>query len=254
MTDYKRISFESKNYKGVDAGLLVGSYKNPSQIEVIMTQYLIPTESTLFTVTFSCSRNFFESDVGKTTIEHVVNSFAPVLNYQTSLETELQISNALNSNLNDSVTGLVGDFQSNDVNAQIIGVEFGNENIVGNGYKTEGISDSFSQGFSIGFNKSKKSSHDALLVLYIKAVVSKTITSPRDLQEFKPKLHIADDKGDEGELLYNSFSASPIIKIGEERYGKIIWAVYSDSTEFHLTIGNKDYLLNAPNFLKDVQK
>lgn len=169
-------------------------------------------------------------------------------------ETELKTTLAPDLKLNDSVTGLEGDFQANEVNASIIGVEFGDKNVVGYGYRMEDASNSFLQGFNIGFNKNNKSSHDALLVLYVKAVVSQKITSPRDLQQFKPKLQIVDDKGDEGQLLYNSFSTAPYVNIGEERFGKFIWAVYSDSNEFHLTIENKKYLLKSPEFLKDVQK
>lgn len=137
----------------------------------------------------------------------------------------------------------------------IVGAEFGDDSAVGNGIKYndigEGVSETVTKGFLSGFKKGysdEAAKRDASLALYIKAAPYEA-KSPRDVGKFDPNIRITDDKGDNGILLYDSFSEE-YLTINKETYGVFIFAVYSDSKTFNISFDDTRFSLTGLPYIK----
>ncbi|BFH63963.1 hypothetical protein [Paenibacillus azoreducens] len=159
---------------------------------------------------------------------------------------------ARDSMLNDSIYPIdQPTLKINDTDLNLIGADFGKEDLEANGFKKNandlGAIEAFSQGFKIGIARShgEAKKRDATLVLYLKAKPSSEITSPRDIKQSNIKAKITDDKGEDGIELYNSFSGK-YLELNKDTYGIFIFAVYSDSKYFDIAFGNTTYRVALP--------
>lgn len=170
--------------------------------------------------------------------------------------TKLVKSERRDSKLQKTVFPLNYSFvSSSKTDITIIGAEFGNDQAVGNGIMYEDVGDdvsetvarSFARGVKKGFSDEAEK-RDASFALYIKATPYDA-KSPREVGKFDPNIRITDDKGDNGILLYDSFSEE-YLTINKETYGVFIFAVYSDSKTFNISFDDTRFSLTGLPYIK----
>ena len=155
--------------------------------------------------------------------------------------------------LHDNVISVSGPKLTIDkVIVKLIGVELGDTNDVGAGFKKTGIEEAFTSGFSRGLsialnNIGETKKRDVCLALYFEFSLTDDISSPRDVQKPIFKLEVEDDKMDKGIQLYNSYS-SDFLEVGKPKYGLAMYAVYSDSEKFYIQIEDNKYELDTSIF------
>lgn len=62
ISDYKKTSYTNKSYKEYNAGVLEGAYKHSSGKDVILVQYLIPTNTELYSMTLTYAKDTYNKD------------------------------------------------------------------------------------------------------------------------------------------------------------------------------------------------
>jgi|GEM_PF-2261840 len=62
ITDYKKNSYTNKPYKEYSAGVLEGTYKHSSGTDVVLVQYLIPTNTELYSMTLTYAKDTYNQD------------------------------------------------------------------------------------------------------------------------------------------------------------------------------------------------
>ncbi|MBY0206247.1 PsbP-related protein [Paenibacillus cucumis (ex Kampfer et al. 2016)] len=62
ISDYKKTNFSIKPYKDINAGVLEGSYTHSSGTNVVLVQYMIPTNTDLYTLTLTYGKESYHSD------------------------------------------------------------------------------------------------------------------------------------------------------------------------------------------------
>jgi hypothetical protein len=62
ISDYKKTSYTNKPYKESNAGVLQGSYKHSSGTDVILVQYLIPTNTELYSMTLTYAKDTYNQE------------------------------------------------------------------------------------------------------------------------------------------------------------------------------------------------
>ncbi|WP_440115854.1 hypothetical protein [Paenibacillus sp. QZ-Y1] len=62
ISDYKKTSYTNKPYKDYSAGVLEGSYKHSSGTDVILVQYIIPTNTELYSMTLTYAKDTYNQD------------------------------------------------------------------------------------------------------------------------------------------------------------------------------------------------
>lgn len=159
------------------------------------------------------------------------------------------------ANLSESVAGLNAPAQNiKKIQVQLIGAEFGEyDSDIGNGLKTETPEQAGARGGSTGAVKSvddDAKKKDAVLALYFKGKLLSG-TSPRDSIKGDFPITVKDNKNDEATVLYNSLKNS-YIGVKGDTYGVMLFAVYSDSTNFYVNINNKNYDITTSqlNYIK----
>lgn len=98
ISDYKKTSYTNKPYKEYSAGVLEGAYKHSSGTDVILVQYLIPTNTELYTMTLTYTKDTYNQDE----IKDILDS----LSITTSLEQTAPTATTGNS----SATASAADF------------------------------------------------------------------------------------------------------------------------------------------------
>lgn len=73
ISDYTKTSYTNKPYKEYSAGVLEGAYKHTSGTDVVLVQYLIPTNTELYTMTLTYAKNYYEQK-GKDQVNEILNS------------------------------------------------------------------------------------------------------------------------------------------------------------------------------------
>ncbi|RUT46664.1 hypothetical protein EJP82_10475 [Paenibacillus anaericanus] len=73
ITDYEQIDFKAKKYANYKAGILTGKYKHSTGVDVIMTQYVIPTEAEVYSITLTFSKEYYDEE-GQDVIDQVIDS------------------------------------------------------------------------------------------------------------------------------------------------------------------------------------
>ncbi|QOS76628.1 hypothetical protein JNUCC31_17385 [Paenibacillus sp. JNUCC31] len=71
--EYKKTSYTKKPFKDYNAGVLEGTYNHPSGGEVVLIQYLIPSNAELYSLTLTYSKNYYEQK-GKEQVNEILNS------------------------------------------------------------------------------------------------------------------------------------------------------------------------------------
>lgn len=98
ISDYTKTSYTNKPYKEYSAGVLEGAYKHSSGTDVILVQYLIPTNTELYTMTLTYAKDTYNQDE----IKDILDS----LSITASLEQTAPTATTGNS----SATASVADF------------------------------------------------------------------------------------------------------------------------------------------------
>lgn len=62
ISDYTKTSYTNKPYKEYSAGVLEGAYKHTSGTDVVLVQYLIPTNTELYTMTLTYAKDTYNQD------------------------------------------------------------------------------------------------------------------------------------------------------------------------------------------------
>lgn len=62
ISDYKKTNYSNKPYKEVTAGVLEGSYTHSSGTNINLVQFMIPTDTNLYTLTLSYAKDTYNSD------------------------------------------------------------------------------------------------------------------------------------------------------------------------------------------------
>ncbi|MGQ8873836.1 hypothetical protein [Paenibacillus sp. TSA_86.1] len=106
ISDYKKTNFSIKPYKEINAGVLEGSYTHSSGTNVILAQYMIPTNTDLYTLTLTYAKDTYSSDE----VSDILNS----LNITSTLSQTAQTASAGNA----SSTATAADF-FNDLTSSI---------------------------------------------------------------------------------------------------------------------------------------
>ncbi|CAI6083987.1 hypothetical protein PAECIP112173_04140 [Paenibacillus sp. JJ-100] len=98
ISNYKKTSYSNKPYKEINAGVLEGSYTHSSGTDIVLIQYMIPTNTELYTMTLSYAKDTYNSEEANT----ILNS----LNFTDTLAQTAQTA----STENQSSTATVADF------------------------------------------------------------------------------------------------------------------------------------------------
>ncbi|PAF29347.1 PsbP-related protein [Paenibacillus sp. 7516] len=72
ISNYKKVSYTNKPYKEYNAGVLEGNYTHTSGTNIVIVQYMIPTNSELYTMTITSSKDSYNQD----TINEIINSLS----------------------------------------------------------------------------------------------------------------------------------------------------------------------------------
>lgn len=75
MDNFKKLKFEDKMFFSRDAGILICEYKHSATgAQVILTQFIVPLESNIYTVSISLSNDSYKS-IGEDLVKNVFGSF-----------------------------------------------------------------------------------------------------------------------------------------------------------------------------------
>ncbi|MBM6384301.1 MAG: hypothetical protein JSY10_09985 [Paenibacillus sp.] len=72
ISNYKKVSYTNKPYKEYNAGVLEGNYTHTSGTDIVLVQYMIPTNSELYTMTITYSKDSYNQD----TVNEIINSLS----------------------------------------------------------------------------------------------------------------------------------------------------------------------------------
>ncbi|MEO2205771.1 PsbP-related protein [Paenibacillus pabuli] len=72
VSNYKKVSYTNKPYKEYNAGVLEGNYTHTSGTDIVLIQYMIPTNSELYTMTITSSKDSYNQD----TVNEIINSLS----------------------------------------------------------------------------------------------------------------------------------------------------------------------------------
>ncbi|MET3938617.1 hypothetical protein ABIC22_001429 [Paenibacillus sp. PvP094] len=72
ISNYKKVSYTNKPYKEYNAGVLEGNYTHTSGTDIVLVQYMIPTNSELYTMTITSSKDSYNQD----TVNEIINSLS----------------------------------------------------------------------------------------------------------------------------------------------------------------------------------
>lgn len=72
ISNYKKVSYTNKPYKEYNAGVLEGNYTHSSGTDIVLVQYMIPTNSELYTMTITSSKDSYNQD----TVNEIINSLS----------------------------------------------------------------------------------------------------------------------------------------------------------------------------------
>lgn len=92
ISNYKKTNFSIKPYKELNAGVLEGSYTHSSGTDVVLAQYMIPTNTDLYTLTLTYAKDTYSSDE----VNDILNS----LNITSTLSQKAPTTSAVNSSSN----------------------------------------------------------------------------------------------------------------------------------------------------------
>lgn len=95
ISNYKKVSYTNKPYKEYNAGLLEGNYTHTSGTDIVLVQYMIPTNIELYTMTITSSKDSYNQD----TVNEIINSLsisAPLEQTAGSTATESTAANFFN--------------------------------------------------------------------------------------------------------------------------------------------------------------
>ncbi|MGF9700313.1 PsbP-related protein [Paenibacillus sp. MABNR03] len=72
ISNYKKISYTNKPYKDYNAGVLEGNYTHSSGTDIVLVQYMLPTNSQLYTMTITYAKDSYNQD----TANEILNSLS----------------------------------------------------------------------------------------------------------------------------------------------------------------------------------